>query len=206
MKRFLMELIGTFFLTLAVAYISSPIAIGLVLMAMAYIGAGVSGGHYNPAITVAAFDIKKLVHNFSSKSKKYCIYFGAQVVGASLALFFVMHLTGIVFAPESFSQDSFVLPFCMEALLATLLCWVYLTVTVSSRYRTTAISGVVIGLTLMGIASFGGLFNPAIAVASLLCERFAGESISDASYAVYIFGPLVGGVAASFLFDFFEQD
>jgi len=53
------ELIGTFFLVVTVgASVSSgsslaPLAIGAVLMVMIYAGGHVSGGHYNPAVTVA---------------------------------------------------------------------------------------------------------------------------------------------------------
>ena len=38
MKRYAMEFVGTFFLTIAISLIGNPIAIGLMLMAMIYVG------------------------------------------------------------------------------------------------------------------------------------------------------------------------
>lgn len=58
MARYLVEGIGTFFLVLTVALAVgyagalAPIAIGAVLMSMVYAGGHVSGGHYNPAVTL----------------------------------------------------------------------------------------------------------------------------------------------------------
>ena len=57
-----MEFVGTPALAFTVqtaATLSSkkgaPIAIGVILMVMVYIGAKISGAHYNPAITIAMF-------------------------------------------------------------------------------------------------------------------------------------------------------
>src|SRR4051794_41978036 len=57
--RYAVEAIGTFFLVFAVgAAVGSgspmaPLAIGAVLMVMVYAGGHLSGGHYNPAVTLA---------------------------------------------------------------------------------------------------------------------------------------------------------
>src|SRR5258708_4994345 len=63
MKKYLVEFIGTFFLVFTVgmtvidpgAGALAPIAIGLSLMVMVYAGGPISGGHYNPAVTLAVF-------------------------------------------------------------------------------------------------------------------------------------------------------
>src|SRR3982074_1631797 len=60
MKKYIVELIGTFFLVLTVGAcvvnpnggVIAPIAIGSVLMVMVYAGGHISGAHYNPAVTV----------------------------------------------------------------------------------------------------------------------------------------------------------
>src|SRR5258705_13951232 len=58
--KYAVEAIGTFFLVFTVgAAVGSrstlaPLAIGAVLMVMVYAGGHLSGGHYNPAVTVAA--------------------------------------------------------------------------------------------------------------------------------------------------------
>src|SRR5450755_3761873 len=63
MKKYLVEFIGTFFLVLTVgmtvidpgASTFAPLAIGSALMIMVYAGGHVSGGHYNPAVTIAVW-------------------------------------------------------------------------------------------------------------------------------------------------------
>lgn len=59
MNKYLTEFIGTFFLvfTIGLAVLSetpmAPLAIGASLMVMVYMGGHVSGGHYNPAVSLA---------------------------------------------------------------------------------------------------------------------------------------------------------
>jgi aquaporin Z len=59
-RKYAVELIGTFFLTLAVSTsvlsggAFTPLAAGATLMVMVYAGGHISGGHYNPAVTMAA--------------------------------------------------------------------------------------------------------------------------------------------------------
>ena len=58
-RKLVVEFVGTFFLVFTVgAAVGShsplaPLAIGAVLMVMVYVGGHVSGGHYNPAATLA---------------------------------------------------------------------------------------------------------------------------------------------------------
>ena len=62
LRKYLVEFIGTFFLVFTVgctAYFAhpgviAPIAIGAALMVMVYAGGHISGGHYNPAVSLAA--------------------------------------------------------------------------------------------------------------------------------------------------------
>src|SRR5471032_1032818 len=63
MKKYLVEFIGTFFLVLTIGMVViapgasalAPLAIGSALMIMVYAGGHVSGGHYNPAVTLAVW-------------------------------------------------------------------------------------------------------------------------------------------------------
>ena len=60
MAKYLTEFIGTFFLVLTIGLTvcqgvdMAPLAIGCALMIMVYMGGHVSGGHYNPAVSLAA--------------------------------------------------------------------------------------------------------------------------------------------------------
>src|SRR5882757_2075715 len=59
-RKYAVEVIGTFFLVFTVAVSGfthsayTPLAAGAVLMVMVYAGGHISGGHYNPAVTMAA--------------------------------------------------------------------------------------------------------------------------------------------------------
>src|SRR6186997_2813020 len=64
-RKLVAEAIGTFFLVLTIGCtvilssdatkgIIPPLAIGSALMVMVYAGGHISGGHYNPAVTLAA--------------------------------------------------------------------------------------------------------------------------------------------------------
>src|SRR5260370_7901293 len=63
MNRYLTELIGTFFLVLTIGctviaggpHVVPPLAIGAALMVMIFAGGHVSGGHYNPAVTLGVW-------------------------------------------------------------------------------------------------------------------------------------------------------
>ncbi len=58
MKKYIAELIGTFFLVYTIGHTVigghplAPIGIGLVLAAMIYACGHLSGGHFNPAVTL----------------------------------------------------------------------------------------------------------------------------------------------------------
>src|SRR5580704_3241391 len=58
-RKYTVEFIGTFFLTFVVAVsvlsgsVFTPLAAGATLMVMIYAGGHISGGHFNPAVTLA---------------------------------------------------------------------------------------------------------------------------------------------------------
>ena len=89
LKKYLVELIGTFFLVLTVACtgllgtegVIAPLAIASVLMVMVYAGGHISGGHYNPAVSLAAAMRGALCWC------QFLPYVVAQVIGAVLAVF-----------------------------------------------------------------------------------------------------------------------
>ena len=62
--KYVYEFIGTFFLVLTVGMsvlnpnsigLFAPLAIGTALAVMVYAGGHISGGHYNPAVSLAVF-------------------------------------------------------------------------------------------------------------------------------------------------------
>ena len=87
MNKYIMELIGTFFLVLTIGLtvigggggVIPPLAIGSVLMAMVFAGGHISGGHYNPAVTLAVWIRGRC------ETKDVVPYWVVQIIGAAAA-------------------------------------------------------------------------------------------------------------------------
>src|SRR5258707_8458301 len=94
MKKYLVELIGTFFLVLVIGLTGNPLAIGSVLMVMVYMGGHISGAHYNPAVTLAVLLQKKI------DSKEAGMYIIFQAMGSLAAALIAYIITGNTFAPS----------------------------------------------------------------------------------------------------------
>src|SRR5258707_3181020 len=84
-RKYVVELIGTFFLvfTVAASVFSgsafAPLAAGAMLMVMIYAGGHISGGHYNPAVTMAALVRRRI------GIRDAVAYWVAQVAGGVIA-------------------------------------------------------------------------------------------------------------------------
>ena len=76
MKKFFVELIGTFFLVFTIGVSGNVWAIATVLMAMIYMGGYISGAHYNPAVTVG------FIMRGTITVKEGLVYWIAQFSGA----------------------------------------------------------------------------------------------------------------------------
>ena len=93
-KNYLMEFIGAFFLVFAVGMVTlipgagsiAPFVVGLTLLLMITIGGRISGGHYNPAVTLACL----LKGDVSFEKAVY--YWIFQLIGAGVASFIVLFL------------------------------------------------------------------------------------------------------------------
>ena len=87
MNKYITELVGTFFLVFTIgctvigtgAGALAPLAIGSALMVMIFAGGHISGGHYNPAVTLGVWMRGKC------ETKDVVPYMLFQVVGAALA-------------------------------------------------------------------------------------------------------------------------
>lgn len=168
MNKYLVEFIGTFFLVLTIgctvvghsAGPLAPLAIGSVLMVMIFAGGHISGGHFNPAVTLGIWMRGKC------EAKHVLPYMLFQVIGALLAAMVVDVLkAGATVTP--------IQPVTLPALLAEFLftfALVYVVLNVATAKGTTGNSfyGLAIGFTvLVGALSVGsisgGVFNPAVA-------------------------------------------
>ncbi len=194
MNKYLMECVGTFFLTLAIVLTGNPIAIGLMLAIMVYIGGHISGGHYNPAISLMMMMKNRLSMN------DFAFYSVAQTVGALGAGIIYFMITKSVFAPDVISGIPFVLTAGLELLLTMVLCWIILTVVSNAKYGSNGNDGLIIGFGLMSIAFIGGLFNPAIALASTICSLLKGGAfVTPQNMIIFIAMPLIAGIITPYV-------
>lgn len=178
LKKYLVELIGTFFLVLTVACtgllgangVIAPLAIGSVLMVMVYAGGHISGGHYNPAVSLSA------IIRGALSGKQFIPYVIAQILGAVLAVFvfFIMAKgTIIVLEPANFGLKGLLLA---EFIFTFALCYVVLQTATTKNTAGNSYYGLAIGFTvLVGAFAVGGslcagAFNPAVAVAAGLLK------------------------------------
>lgn len=201
MRQYFVELMGTFFLTLSVAITGNPIAVGLMFMAMYYVGEGVSGGYYNPVLSVAAWMRGVL------KVEEALIYAGAQSIGAFFAVWFFKALTNNVFMPGIMADLSMPLAVSVEILLALVFALVFISVATSKEYKGSVVNGAVIGLTLSAALYIGsGIINPAIAFGAYLGQLFSdGGALSRELLFVYICSPIVGGAFAAIVYDYIHK-
>ena len=96
LNKYIAEFIGTFFLVLTVgstvvgngAGAFAPLAIGSALMVMIFAGGHISGGHFNPAVTLGVWLRRRC------ETKDVAPYMGFQIFGAVLAAFAVKFLKG----------------------------------------------------------------------------------------------------------------
>lgn len=169
MRKYIAELIGTFFLVFTMgmtmrgdAGAGGSIAIGAVLTVMIYAGRFISGAHYNPAITLA------MLLRRSIGVKDAIAYMIVQVAGAALAAYAVEYFRpGDDYLPMWLSDK-------MEVVLAELVgtfALIYVALNVNTAKETAApgYSPLAIGFTYMAMlivfaAVHGGAFNPAVAI------------------------------------------
>lgn len=205
MIQYLVEAIGTFFLVLTIALTGEPIAIAALIAVMVYVGGPISGGHFNPAVSLGVFLRKKI------NATKLLYYTLSQLVGASVA---VLLAEKVFRAPVSVAPGTgvtWMTAFFAEALFTFLLVTVVLHVAVSKKtqgnqYFGLAIGGaVLIGAYAVGSIS-GGAFNPAVGVAPNLTHFLLdGRGFDLSLFFLYTTGPFTGALAASYIHSLTED-
>jgi aquaporin Z len=206
MKKYIVEFIGTFFLVFTVgctviapgAGALAPIAIGASLMVMIFAGGHVSGGHFNPAVTLAVRLRGKC------PSSDVIPYWIAQIAAAFAAAWAVHFLK--VERPTEVIAIGVKAALLAEFLFTFALAWVVLNVATSKGTAGNSFYGLAIGMTVM-VGAFavggvsGGAFNPAVATGITLM----GLS-SWGHYWIYLVSELAGGTAAALAYKVVNGD
>jgi len=195
LARATMEFVGTYFLVLFIGltvvpgHATAPLAIGLGLTALVYMGRPLSGAHYNPAVTVALW-----VHG-SMHRPDLVPYLVAQFGGAMAATATVGVALGTTFALGPAPEASLAAVMAVEFVFTLLLLLVIFHVAVDEAVEGNDYYGLAIGLTIAAAAAAGGgisggAYNPAVGIGSALVHGLAGHEW------VYAVAPLAGGLAA----------
>lgn len=200
MNKYIVELIGTFFLVFTVgctvigtgAGALAPLAIGSALMVMIFAGGHISGGHYNPAVTLGVWLRGKC------DAKDVVPYWIFQIVGATLAALAVKYLkSSASVAPMTIAT----LPALLAEFLFTFaLVFVVLNVATAKGTANNSFYGLAIGFTVMTGAFAvgnisGGAFNPAVATGISIMGLSAWSNIW-----IYIVAELAAGAVAAGIF------
>jgi aquaporin Z len=204
MREYLTETIGTFFLVLTVGLTVmggspfAPLAIGASLMIMVYMGGHISGGHYNPAVTLAVAMRGKL------PGKQVVPYWISQLVGAVLAALAAKVIMNHTFAPAPAINATRFEALAVEFLYTFALCIVVLQTATSAKTQGNSYYGLAIGFTIV-VAAFaggpisGGAFNPAVGAGPTIVNALLGGGRFNHLW-IYIVGPLLGGAVAALVF------
>jgi aquaporin Z len=202
--KYLVEAIGTFLLVFtvgaAVASRSSlaPLAIGASLMVMVYAGGHLSGGHYNPAVTLAVLVRRRI--GLRDAIAYWIVQFGAGVLAALVVYAVVNPISIAKPATLTLSGASLVAAFVVELIFTFALCYVVLNVATSKSHSDNSFYGLAIGFTVVaGAVAVGGIsggaFNPAVTLGAAVMQMFAWPTLW-----VYVVAQVIAGAAAGIAF------
>ncbi|MBQ7565867.1 MAG: MIP family channel protein [Oscillospiraceae bacterium] len=215
-KKYLAEFIGTCVLVLfacgaavvtgcgmePTGYLTTALAFGLVIVAMAYSIGNVSGCHINPAVSLAMLVSGKM------SFKDFVGYVIAQVAGATagaaILSAFVGSETGL---GTNMPQDGVTVAMALVIEVILTFVFVITILGVTSKKENSSIAGVVIGLALtlvhiLGIAFTGTSVNPARSLGPALIV--GGAPLENVW--IFIVAPLVGGVLAALVYKFLAPE
>lgn len=217
-SRLIAEVFGTFMLVFSVIgaalFISGAtgplgpaLAVGIGVMTAAYAVGHISGGHFNPAVSIGAAAAGRMPW------KDVLPYAVAQIVGgliATLILFLISATSGGKFtadfgavsngygdhSPSGFGLGAVLIT---EVVITCLFLWLILGITAPSAHATTGFAPLAIGLALtmfhlVAIPISNASLNPARSIATAV---FGGPD-ALAQLWVFIVAPIVGALIAGF--------
>src|SRR6266851_1441783 len=202
MRKYVTEFIGAFgvVFTVGCAIFSgsalAPLAIGAALMVLVYAGGHISGGHYNPAVTLGVLLRGKIALGDAGP------YWAAQFIAAFLAAWlakFTAH-PAFVHTLSTSGAHAILAAMLAEFIFTFALVYVVLNVATSKDQPGNQFFGLAIGFTVAaGAVAVGGVigaaFNPAVAFGGMLMGFLAWSN-----FWIYLVAEVVGAVAAAVTF------
>ena len=227
-KKACAEFIGTFVLVLVACgvaaatggeLVSTSLAFGLSIVAMAYAIGKISGCHVNPAVSLGCLLTKRMT------LKEFFVYVAAQVLGgliAAITLFGLFKMAGVDLIGNAcnyatgYAANGLTVGGVFSALLTEILLtgiFVYTILNVTDKDSGHGnIAGIVIGLTLtlvhlIGINITGTSVNPARSIATAFADLiYNGATASLAQVWIFIVAPLIGAVVAAVIYKFLNKE
>jgi len=210
MNKAIVEFIGTFFLVLTVGCAVlgglgnfAPIAIGSALMVMIYAGGHISGGHFNPAVTLAC--LLRGACTMKDAIPYWIAQFAAGIVAAIVVGILGYKVgNGVEGAPEAAAAaigGAKIIPaFIAEFLFTFALAWVVLNTATSKDTDGNSNYALAIGFTVLtgayAVGSIsGGAFNPAVALGAGVMKL-----ISFGTIWIHLLADFAGGAVAAIAF------
>jgi aquaporin Z len=227
-NRFLAEVFGTFVLVFGVGgaalfattfggnqtngagFLGVAFALGLSVMVAIYAVGGISGGHFNPAVTlglalgrrfawrdVLGYIVAQLIGGLIASSVLYVIaMFGPSNKDQSL----LKYLTDSGFASNGYGDRSplhFELPaaIIIEVVATAILVWVIMGATDKlnpAGFAPIAIGFTLVMLNIVAVPVSGGGFNPARSIATAI---YGGPAALSQVWVFIVF-PIIGGLIA----------
>jgi aquaporin Z len=216
MKKLLSEFLGTFVLVLFgcgaavlagsyIGYAGISLAFGLGVLVMIYAVGPISGGHFNPAVTLGLAVSRRFAW------REVAPYIASQICGAAAAAGVIyLIVTGSAFyagdvggfAANTYSTFSMTAAFVTELVLT----FVFLTVILgaTSRGAETKFAGVAIGLTLtaihlVSIPVTNTSVNPARSISQAL---FSTDPAAVSQLWLFIVAPIAGAILAGLVWKY----
>ncbi|EHB6471230.1 Aquaporin Z [Enterococcus faecalis AZ19] len=215
MKKYLAELIGTFFLvflgtgTVAIAnigYLGVGLSFGFAVTVMAAAVGNISGGNFNPAVSIAMM-INRRLSIIDGIFYVISQFLGSILASSILSIFInALDLPKDGFGQTDFSSISIGTAFLFELIITFLFVFIILMVT-SEKTGNVVLAPVVIGLSLafliiVALNITGGSLNPARSFGPALFSR--GSALEH--YWVYLTAPLIGAGLAAVLAKFMGSE
>jgi len=169
------EIIGTFFLVLAVLYTNfgtGGLSVGLTLMVLVFSLGPISGAHLNPAVSTTILFSKHM------DFKSFVVYVLSQLLGACMAsALYFFGLLGSLGSEASVASGDLGKALMAEFFFTLMLCEVVLHVAVADSSEGKQYFGMAIGFVLtVGAECVGGIsgacFNPAVVLSFLFQQKY----------------------------------
>jgi len=200
-EAYVSEFVGTFFLVITIGFnvlqntALAPVSIGGILMSMIFATGKVSGGHFNPAVTLGVYCRGRI------DGGSACGYAVTQLAAGLLAGCVYLNVLGASFTLGPGVGYSLAAVGLVETIFSAALVFVVLSVATTAQDAGNWYFGLAIGFTVMSaafaIAPISGCsLNPAVAFGIMFSNFLHTGYLRVSVFLVYMITPIVGAVIA----------